>query len=198
MYSPSVQNLIDKFAKFPTVGPRTAARMVFYLMRLDNARVKELIQAIADLKNKIKTCPICFNAYEAEKQFCAICADAKRDKSLLCVVANETDLATIEKTKNYNGLYFILGGTVSALRKDSLAGLRVSELQNRVLSSKSITEIILAINPTSEGQDTILYLEKLLKPLNKKVTRLGLGLPIGGELEYADDETLSSALSGRK
>ncbi len=198
MYSPSIQNLIDRFSKFPTVGPRTAARFVFYLMRLDNARVKELIQAIADLKMNIKNCPMCFNVYETDKEFCPVCADSKRDKSLLCVVANETDLASIEKTKTYKGLYFILGGTVSTLRKESLAGLRIAELENRIKTSKSIFEIILAINPTSEGQTTIQYLDKTLKPLNKKITKLGLGLPLGGELEYADEETLSSALEGRK
>jgi recombination protein RecR len=198
MYSPSLQNLIDKFSKFPTVGPRTAARFVFYLMRLDNARVKELIKAIADLKNNIKTCPMCFNVYETEKALCPVCADSRRDKVMLCVVANETDLASIEKTKTYKGLYFILGGTVSTLRKENLAGLRLAELENRIKTSKSINEIILAINPTSEGHTTTLYLDKILKPLNKKITKLGLGLPMGGELEYADEETLSSALQGRK
>ncbi|MFZ3074018.1 MAG: recombination mediator RecR [Minisyncoccales bacterium] len=198
MYSSSIQNLIDKFSKFPTIGPRTAARLVFYVLRLDNAKVKELIQAIADLKNNIKTCPICFNVYESEKPLCSVCADGKRDKSLLCVVANETDLASIEKTKIYKGLYFILGGTVSAVRKENLAGLRIAELENRIKTSKSINEIILAINPTSEGQTTIQHLDKTLKPLNKKITKLGLGLPMGGELEYADEETLSSALKGRK
>lgn len=198
MYSPSIQNLIDKFSKFPTVGPRTAARLVFYLLKQDNRTIKDLIQAIADLKMNIKTCPMCFNVYETEKELCSICADSKRDRSLLCVVANETDLATIEKTKIYKGLYFILGGTVSLLRKENLAGLRIDELENRIKTSQSIKEIILAINPTSEGHTTIQYLDKTLKPLNKKITKLGLGLPLGGELEYADDETLSSALESRK
>jgi len=198
MYSPSIQNLIDKFAKFPTVGPRTAARMVFYLLRLDNAKVNELMQAIAAVKKNIKTCPMCFDVYETEKDLCPVCADSKRDKSLLCVVANETDLAAIESIKTYKGLYFIFGGTVSILRKDNLAGLRIAELENRIKNSQSIKEIILAINPTSEGQNTTLYLEKNLKPFNKKITKLGLGLPIGGEMEYADSETLTSSLAGRK
>ncbi|MFA6376569.1 MAG: recombination mediator RecR [Candidatus Paceibacterota bacterium] len=198
MYSPSIQNLIDKFAKFPTVGPRTAARMVFYLLRLENTKINELIQAIAAVKKNIKTCPMCFNVFETDKMFCPVCADSKRDKSLLCVVANETDLAAVESIKTYKGLYFILGGTASLLRKDNLAGLRIAELENRIKTSQSIKEIILAINPTSEGRATTLYLERILKPLNKKMTKLGLGLPIGGELEYADDETLTSALAGRK
>jgi recombination protein RecR len=167
-------------------------------MRLDNAKVKELIQAITDMKVNIKTCPMCFNIYESEKTLCPVCANVKRDKTQLCVVAGETDLATIEKTKIYKGLYFVLGGTVSTLHKESLSGLRIAELENRVKTSQSIKEIILAINPTSEGYATILYLEKILKPLGKRITKLGVGLPMGGELEYADEETLSSALEGRK
>lgn len=198
MYSPSIQNLIDKFSKFPTVGPRTAARFVFYLMRQDTKTIKELLSAIADLKNKIKICPNCFDTYESEKPLCPVCADSKRDKTQLCVVASETDLASIEKTKIYKGLYFILGGTVSGLKKESDKHLRTPALVERVRSNSGINEVILAINPTSEGLATIQYLNEKLKPLGKKITRLGLGLPMGGELEYADGETLTSAISGRK
>jgi len=198
MYSPSIQNLIEKLSKLPSIGPRTAARLVFYLMAQDNQNVKELIQAIADLKMKVKVCPICFNTYESAREMCSICADTKRDRTLLCVVANEADLAAIEKTKTYKGLYFVLGGTVTNLRQENLSGLRFEQLQARVKTSQSIKETILAINPTSEGQTTVLYLDKILKPLGIKITKLGVGLPIGGELEYADDETLSSALEGRK
>ncbi len=198
MYSPSIQNLIDKFSKFPTVGPRTAARFVFYLLRQDNKTIKELLTAIADLKNKIKVCPNCYDTYESEKTICPICADSKRDQTTLCVIASETDLATIEKTKNYKGLYFILGGTVSGLKKESDKHLRTPALIQRLQNDPQLAEVILAINPTSEGLATIGYLNERIKPLNKKITRLGLGLPMGGELEYADDETLASAISGRK
>ncbi len=198
MYPSSIQNLIDKFSKFPTVGPRTAARFVFYLLRQDNKTVKELLTAIADLKNKIKVCPDCFDAYESEKPLCPVCSDSKRDKTQLCVVASETDLASIEKTKSYKGLYFILGGTVSSIKKDGDKHLRTPALIDRIQKDSGITEVILAINPTSEGLATIGYLNEKIKPLNKKITRLGLGLPLGGELEYADDETLASAISGRK
>ena len=198
MYSPSIQNLIDKFSKFPTVGPRTAARFVFYLLRQDNKNVKELLAAIADLKNKIKNCPECFSAYESEKTLCPICSNPKRDKSQLCIVATETDLTSIEKTKTYNGLYFILGGTVATLKKETDRHLRTPALLEKLSRSSQITEIILAINPTSEGLATINYLEDKLKPLSKKTTKLGLGIPMGGELEYADEETLASAIFGRK
>jgi recombination protein RecR len=198
MYPPAIQNLINRFSKFPTVGPRTAARFVFYLLRQDNKSIKELLAAIADLKNKIKLCPACFDTYESEKPLCPICADSKRDKNLLCVIASETDLAAIEKTKTYKGRYFVLGGTVSGLRKESDKHLRTPALVERMKNDRVIAEVILAINPTSDGLATIDYLEEKLKPLTKKITKLGLGLPLGGELEYADDETLSSSLSGRK
>jgi recombination protein RecR len=167
-------------------------------MAQDNKQVKELIQALADLKNRVKVCRLCFNAFESEKELCSVCSDSKREKSQLCVVANEIDLETLEKTKKYKGLYFVLGGTVSILKKENLAGLRIEQLEDRVKKGNYINEIILAINPTSEGQTTILYLEKILKPYGKKITKLGVGLPMGGELEYADEETLTSALEGRK
>jgi recombination protein RecR len=198
VYPPSIRTLIEKLSKLPTIGPRTAARLVFFLMAQDKSRVKELITAIADLKNQVKVCRLCYNAYESDKELCPVCSDSKRDKNLLCVVANEIDLEAVEKTKKYRGLYFVLGGTVSILRKENLAGLRLDQLEERVKAGNYINEIILAINPTSEGQTTTQYLEKLLKPYGKKITKLGMGLPMGGELEYADDETLSSALEGRK
>ncbi len=198
MYSPTIQKLIDLFSKFPTVGPRTASRFVFYLLGLKKEEVKDLLTSIADIKNKVKICPSCFNPFEVDEKLCSICSNPARDKALLCVVANETDLAAIEKTKKYKGLYFILGGTVSALRKTDIEKLRIKELGEKIKSQAEIQEIILAINPTVEGESTTLYLERFLKPLNKKISRLGRGLPVGGELEYADEETLSSALEGRR
>lgn len=190
--------MIEIFGKFPTVGQRTAARFVFYLIKLDKARTQELINAIVDLKKNVKTCPRCFNVFESAKEICEICADQGRDKSLLCVVASETDLASIEKIKKFKGLYFILGGTISGFKKEDLERLRIKQLENRIKSDPGIKEVIMAINPTSDGQTTILYLTEILKPFNKKITRLGLGLPLGGELEYADEETLSSAFESRK
>ncbi|MBI2450579.1 MAG: recombination protein RecR [Candidatus Nealsonbacteria bacterium] len=196
-YSPSIERLIAIFSKFPTVGPRTAARFVFYLLKLPKSEVKEAIESIADLKNKVKLCSFCFKPFEGEIELCAICSDNGRDKTLLCVVEKETDLETIEKTKKYHGRYFILGGTVSKLRKEDIEKLRVKELLE-ITKLPEIQEIIIATNPTTEGEATSLYLERTLAPLGKKVTKLGRGLPVGSELEYADDETLSSALDNRK
>jgi recombination protein RecR len=205
MYSPSIQKLINLFSKFPTVGPRTAARFVFYLMGLKKEEADEIINSISDLKKNVKVCSFCFNPFEGEGELCQICSNPARDKSLLCIVANEVDLTAIEKTMKYRGLYFILGGTVSALRKTDMEKLKTKELEARLKNNQEIKEIILAFNPTPDGEATILYLERLLKPWTsgelaepKKITRLGRGLPVGGELEYADEETLSSALESRR
>jgi len=197
-YPPSVKKLIDLFSQFPTVGPRTASRFVFYLLRKPKEEVDELLRAIHLLKEKVKICPLCFSSFEGESKFCLICSNPSRDRTLLCIVEKETDLLSIEKTKKYQGLYFILGGQVSRLKKADVEKLRTKELEERVKEHPEIKEIIIALNSTTEGEGTTLYLERLLKPLNKKTTRLGRGLPVGGELEYADEETLSSALEGRK
>ncbi len=203
MYSATIQKLIDLFSEFPTVGPRTAARFVFYLLKLSEEEVKELTSVISELKDNVKLCENCFKSFEPsqdgapDNKLCEICRDSRRSKELLCVVEKETDLIPIEKTKKYHGLYFILGGTVSALKKEELKKLRVRELLRKI-KSPEIKEIIIALNPTTEGEATALYLERILKPLNKKTTRLGRGLPSGAELEYADGETLSSALEGRR
>ena len=197
MTSQIIQQLITAFSKFPTIGPRTAARFVYYLIRLPGQEVKELIINIRELKEKIKLCILCFNPFEGEKDICGICDDKTRDRSILCVVEKEPDLEAIEKTKNYKGLYFILGGTVPVLKKSDAKKIRTQELSKRAKESE-IKEIILAINPTTEGEATALFLERLLKPLNKRITRLGRGLPVGAELEYSDEETLSSAFDNRK
>ncbi len=203
MYPPSIQKLIERFSKFPTVGPRTAARFVFYLLKAKKEEVEELIKSINDLKKSIKLCSFCFNPFDVSKnsiaeELCEICRDPVRDRTLLCVVEKESDLISIEKTKKYKGFYFILGGVISALKKEEIKKLRIGELQQRIKSRPEIKEIIIATNPTTEGEATALYLERFLKPFNKKITRLGRGLPVGGELEYADEETLASALEGRK
>ncbi len=202
MHSPAIQKLIDLFSKFPTVGPRTAARFVFYLLRKPKEEVDELVKSVLELKEQVKLCSFCFNPFEPEKtgkdNLCEICSNPSRDKTLLCVVAHETDLAVIEKTKKYKGFYFVLGGTVSSFKKTDLKSLKAEDLEMRIKERPEIKEIILALNPTTEGEATALYLERFLKPFNKKTTRLGRGLPSGGELEYADQETLSSALEGRK
>jgi len=197
MYPKSIQKLIDLFSKFPTVGPRTSARFVFYLLKLPKEEVDNLVSSITELKNNIKICELCFNPFEGDGELCRICQDDRRDKTLLCIIEKETDLIPLEKTKKFNGLYFILGGTASTLKKKDVEKLRIKELEERVKSHPEIKEIIIATNPTTEGNATTLYLERLLKPFGKKITRLGRGLPVGAELEYADEETLRAAFEGR-
>jgi len=213
MFSPHIQKLIDIFSKFPTVGPRTAARFVFYLIKTPTEKVEELIRAIEELKAKIKTCPLCFKSFEPaqipekleagkdEGEFCSICQDKIRDRTSICIIEKEFDLEAIEKTGKFKGLYFILGGTISKLeraKQKEEVEKRIDKLIERVKKDQ-IKEIILALNPTIEGQNTSLLLQRRLKNLGiKKITRLGQGLPVGGELEYADEETLSSALESRR
>ncbi|XOB42394.1 MAG: recombination mediator RecR [Candidatus Nealsonbacteria bacterium] len=198
-YPPSIQKLIDLFSKFPTVGPKTAARFVFSLLESDKKAVDELIFSISNLKRNIKTCSSCFNSFESNsKELCEICSDASRDKNQLCIIEKETDLKTLEKIKKYKGRYFILGGVISPLKKQKNKELRIKELKKTIKQNPEIKEIILATNSTSEGEATALYLERELKEFNKKITRLARGLPVGGELEYADEETLKSALEERK
>ena len=202
MHSPQIRKLIDLFSKFPTVGPRTATRFVFHLLSLSGEEVKELTSEISKLKENVKLCESCFKSFEPSPtdrnlKLCEICRDPGRKKELLCIVEKETDLIPIEKTKKYHGLYFILGGTVSVLKKEGLKKLRMKDLLEKI-KNPQVKEVIIALNPTTEGEATALYLERQLKPFSKKTTRLGRGLPMGAELEYADDETLSSALESRR
>lgn len=202
MFSPTIEKLIKLFSKFPTVGPRTASRFVFYLIKKSPAEVEELLESVKELKQKINICQLCFKSFEAngEKETCAICSDTLRDKSVVCIVEKEVDLETIEKTKQFKGLYFILDGLYSGMKKDE----EKTEIEQKIerllkrLKDNGVVEIILALNPTTEGRNTILWLKRKLEPLNVKVSELGRGLPIGGELEYADEETITSALEGRR
>lgn len=206
MYPPSIQKLIDQFAKFPSIGQRTAARFVFYLIKLPKEELEKLLESIVEMKKKIKLCSFCFHAFEnSEKELCQICSNPSRDRTLLCIVEKETDLLSLEKIQKYKGLYFVFGGTIDVLQKENNETLKTKELLERIKNPSkyiqggiSFQEIILAINPTTEGEATALYIERIIKPLNMKITRLGRGLPIGGELEYADEETLGSAFEGRK
>ncbi|MBU2539817.1 recombination mediator RecR [Patescibacteria group bacterium] len=208
--SPIIQKLIDLFSKFPTVGQRTASRFVFYLIKQPQEKIEELITSIQNLKSKIKCCSFCFNPFEAndDDDLCGICNDMRRDRTLLCIIEKENDLISIERTKKYKGLYFILGGTVATLKKDDIEKLRIKELEERLRSPQSfgiitlLKEIIIATNPTPEGKSTAILVKRTIKEILKddsiKITHLGLGLPVGGELEYADEETLENALGGRK
>lgn len=217
MFSPKIQKLIELFSKFPTVGPRTAARFVFYLLKTPGEKVEELIEAINELKKKIEICSFCFNPFEPNSEdlrLCPICSDPQRDKSIICIVEKEVDLEAIEKIKKYKGLYFILGGSISGFKgkkeKEKIEE-RVDKLIDRIKEKTSfakateVKEVILALNPTPESESTVLWLQRKLKSLTCgepsrtiKITQLGRGLPVGGELEYADEDTLSSAFQGRK
>ena len=208
MYPEPIQRLISLFSKFPTIGPRTAARFVFYLLSKPKEDIVKLLEGITELREKIRTCVFCFNPFdntvEQGKTLCHICQNTGRSNGLLCVVEKESDLEALEKTQQYDGLYFILGGTIGTLKKEDRESIRLKELKERVQNPKnfglpsSFKEIIIALNPTIEGEATALYVERELKDAGVKLTRLGRGLPIGGELEYADSETLKQSLESRR
>lgn len=203
----SIEELKNLFSKFPTIGSRTAGRFVYYLLKLPKKNIDELVLAIQKLKNKVKLCEFCFNPFEplnatqdrSAGQLCPICSNPGRNKNLLCVVEKENDLLTLENTKKYNGLYFILGGTVATMRKEDVSGIRIEEFR-KTISKGAFSEIIVALNPTPEGRATSVLVEGAIKEIvpNAKITHLAKGIPVGGELEYADEETLESALDGRK
>lgn len=205
MYSKEIENLINTFSKFPGVGPKTAARFVFYLSELEKSELKKLAQNIEEVAG-LKHCQFCFKLFTPKKgktNLCGLCSDGGRAKDQLCVVAKETDLETIENSNSYQGLYFILGGTVSSLRQEDIEKLRVKELVQRIKNPQKFgvqskfKEVILALNPTLEGDSTIIYLRRKLKDIGPKISTLARGLPTGGELEYADDKTLSAAFRTR-
>lgn len=202
MYPQPIQKLIELFSQFPGVGPRTASRFVFYLLKSSDQDIEKFIASVQDLKKKTGICELCFNPFSraessSEDRLCPICSNASRNQGIVCIVEKESDLEAIEKTNTFKGLYFVLGGTLGQLRKEDLSKLRVKELKARV-AKEGVKEVILALNPTTEGEATALYLEGVLKPLLKKITKLGRGLPMGGEVEYADEETLRQALEGRR
>jgi len=201
MYSKTIQKLIEHFSKFPTVGRRTAERFVFYLMKTPKPEVKELINSIAEVKNKVKICSSCFKSFEGEQELCSICSDTRRDKKVICIVEKEVDLESIEKTRKFKGTYLILGGTFLSVEKEKnkkVIEQRIKKLIERIKKQPELKEVVLAINQTPAGNNTCLWIQRKLKPLNIKTTHLGCGLPVGGELEYADGETISSAFESRK
>lgn len=194
-----IKEAVEIFSKFPTVGERTATRFSLYLLSLPKETAEKICGGILNLKTEIKFCSFCFNPFSPikDEKLCQVCRDKKRDKTILCVIEKETDLWQIEKIGEYSGLYFILGGKMDFLKENSLGKLRMEELKKRISESK-LNEIILAINPTSNGILTMNYLTRIFKSCEIKITRLGLGLPTGGEIEYADKETIKKSFEGRK
>jgi recombination protein RecR len=193
MYAQSVERLITEFSKLPGIGPRTAQRLTFHLLRLRPDEVLPLAAAITEVKEKIGFCSRCFNL--AEGDLCTICADPRRDPRLLCVVEQPFDVVTIERTREFHGYYHVLGGALSPIDGVDPEDLHMAELLARV--DDDVTEVIVATNPTMTGEATAMYVADLL-PERVRVTRLASGLPVGGDLEYADELTLGRALAGRR
>ena len=191
--SVSMEKAISEFAKLPGIGRKSAQRLVFYLLKRSGSEVEALANALLDIKDKVNHCSICYNI--TEKDPCLICTSEKRDRHLICVVEEANDVLALEKTGEYRGLYHVLGGALSPLEGISPDDLRIRELMSRL--NGTINEVIVATNPNTEGEATALYLEKLIKPLGMSITRIARGLPVGGDLEYADEITLTRALQGR-
>ena len=194
MYEGPVQDLIDELGRLPGVGPKSAQRIAFHLLDADKDEVQQLVEAITTVKTSVSFCVICGNVTEQEE--CAICRDARRDRSVICVVEESKDVMAIERTRSYRGLYHVLGGAISPLQGVGPDQLRIRELMTR-LSDETVQEIVLATDPNLEGEATATYLSRLLKTLGIRVTRLASGLPVGGDLEYADEVTLGRAFEGR-
>ena len=203
MYPKPIKNFIDKFSRLPSIGPRQAARLAFWLLNGEKNIREDLKKALENLDREIKTCQSCYFAIENNgDNKCHFCDNPSRDHKTICVIEKETDLATIEKSGGYKGLYHVLGGLFSALDTAIPKNLKIPELINRIESKKGgdkkVEEVILALSPTHEGDLTAHYLERLLKPLKVKITRLGRGLPYGSDVEFADAQTLAGALESRK
>lgn len=192
-YTKPLARLIEEFQKFPGIGAKSAQRMAFFLIKKPEGEVKQFADAIIEAKTLINYCPSCFNL--SSQQPCEICSNPKRDLHTICVVADVKDLIALERTRGYEGLYHVLLGLISPLEGIGVEDLKITELLKRL--GPGINEVILAINNSVEGEATTLYLSKLIKPLGVKVTRIAFGLPVGGDLEYADEITLSKALEGR-
>ena len=194
-YDGAIQDLIDAFAKLPGIGPKGAQRIAFHLLGVDRQSAQDLADAIITVKEKVRFCEICGNVCETSP--CPICQDPRRDRSVICLVEEPKDVMSIERTGEYRGLYHVLGGAIDPMSNVGPGDLRIPELLQR-LKSGEVKEIILALDPNIEGEATTTYLARLLDPLEITVTRLASGLPVGSDLEYADEITLGRAISGRR
>jgi recombination protein RecR len=195
MYDGVLQNLVDELAQLPGVGPKSAQRIAFHLLAADPADVDRLVTAIAEVKSRVRFCQVCGNV--AEEQECRVCRDPRRDRSVICVVEEAKDVVAVERTREYRGLYHVLGGAISPINGIGPEELRIRSLLTR-LHGDEVQEVILATDPNIEGEATAAYLTRLIGPLGLTVSRLASGLPVGGDLEYADEVTLGRALQGRR
>ncbi len=193
-YSPSIEKLIESFEKLPSIGHKTAQRLAFYMLDLPDAEVLEFTNSIINAKNNLKFCSICFNIADSDP--CHICSNVKRDKSTICVVEDVRDVIAMERTHEYKGVYHVLHGTISPMNGIGPNDIKIKELLTRLLPGQ-VNEVILATNPRVEGEATSMYISKLIKPLGVKVTRIARGIPVGGDLEYTDEVTLTQALENR-
>ncbi|MBP3821568.1 recombination protein RecR [bacterium] len=194
IYPKSIAVLIEQFQKFPSVGPKSAQRMAFHLLRMPKDEVEKFAVTIIEAKENTKTCEICFNLSSSSP--CEICSSTNRDHSTICVVSESKDLIAIEKTNEYRGLYHVLQGLISPMDGIGADDIRIKELLGR-LTNEEVKEVILALSPSVEGEATSLYLTKLIKPFGIKVSRIAFGLPVGADLEYADEITIAKAIEGR-
>ena len=195
MYEGAIQDLIDELGRLPGVGPKSAQRIAFHLLATEPADVERLAATLIRVKNEVRFCTVCGNV--AESDVCRICSDVRRDQSVICVVEEPKDVVAIERTREFRGRYHVLGGAISPIDGVGPDDLRIRELLIR-LQDGTVTELILATDPNLEGEATATYLARLLKPMGLAVTRLASGLPVGGDLEYADEVTLGRAFSGRR
>lgn len=191
----SVQDLIDEFAKLPGIGSKTAQRLTFHLLRRPDKSSEDLGRAAEKLKKDIRFCTVCCNFTDSE--VCTVCSDSSRDKSIVCVVSEPLDVVALEKSGSFRGLYHVLGGVISPVEGIGPDDLFIAQLLTR-LKADEVKEVIIATNPNLEGETTALYIQKLIQPVDVKITRIARGLPVGGDLEYADEITLSRALEGRR
>jgi len=195
MFEGPVQDLIDELGRLPGVGPKSAQRIAFHLLAADHADVRRLITALTEVKDKVRFCVVCGNVSESDE--CRICRDPRRDLAVICVVEEPKDVVAIERTREFRGRYHVLGGAISPIEGVGPDDLRIRELMTR-LADGAVSELILATDPNLEGEATATYLARLVKPMGLRVTRLASGLPVGGDLEYADEVTLGRAFEGRR
>ncbi|MGH9739532.1 MAG: recombination mediator RecR [Candidatus Acidiferrales bacterium] len=194
-FAPSVSRLIDELRRLPGIGQKTAQRLAFFLLRVDREQAFALSDAIREAKEKVRECSVCNNITDTDP--CHFCTSATRNRSMICVLEEATNIQSVEKTRQFNGLYHVLGGSLSPLQGIGPDQLKIKSLIER-LKGGTVEEIIIATNPTAEGEATAVYLSKLIKPLGVRVTRIAMGIPVGSDLEYADEVTMLKAMEGRR